>query len=83
MTSTRFLTHYEGIPGLVEAIPDVAASSAVKPDIATEVGEFFGSWKIFSVHFDSFCLLLANLQTYLLCKPAETGRVLFCVLMSV
>ena len=51
------------------------------PDIATGVGEFFGCWKIFSIHFDRqgvwdiqhhhFCHLLADLWAYLLCKHAE------------
>ena len=61
-----------------EEIPDVAACSAIIPDSVTEVGEFFGCWKIISVHFyrrrvwyiqnHHFCLLLADLQAYLLCK---------------
>ena len=42
----------EGVTGLVEAIRDVAACSAVSRDSATEVGESFGCWTIFSVHFD-------------------------------
>ena len=79
--------------GLVEAIPDVTASSGIMSYNATEVGEFFRCRKIFSVHLDRrgvwdiwhhhFCLLLADLQAYLLCKHAETGGFLLNVLMSV
>ena len=57
------------------------------------VGEFFGCWKIFSVHFDRlvvwdiqyhhFSLCLADHQAYLLCKNAQTGGFLLIVLISV
>ena len=60
---------------------------------ATEVGEFFGCWKIFSVHFDlrgvwdiqhhHFCLLLTDLQAYLLCKNGEMVGLVLHTLMSV
>ena len=58
------------------------------PDSATKGGEFFGSWKIFSIYFEwqgvwdiqhhHCCLLLAELQAYMLCKHAEMGGLLSC-----
>ena len=89
---TLFSIRSESVPGLVEAIPEVAAHSVVKPDSATKVGEFFGCWKIFSVSFDRrgvwdiqhhhFFLLHADPQASLLCKHAETGVFLLHVLTS-
>ena len=71
---------------------DVVARSAIMSDNASKVGELLGCSKVFSVHFDwcgmlyiqhHFCLLLPNLQAYLLCKSAKTGRLLLHVLVGV
>ena len=61
--------------------------------LRTEVGEFFGCWKIFSVRFDligvwdikhhHFCLLLTDLQVNLLSKNAEIAGLVLHTLMSV
>ena len=76
-----------------EVILDVVARSTIMSDNATKVGELLSFWNVFFVHFDwcgmlyiqhhDFCLLLVDLQAYLLCKSAAMGRLLLHVLMGV
>ena len=64
-------------------------------DSATKVGELYSSVVersfpfpligegVWNIRHYQFCLLLADLQAYLLCKHAATGGFLLHVLMSV
>lgn len=62
-------------------------------DNAAKLRELLSCWKVFSVYFDwcgmlyiqchDFCLLLADLQAYLLCKGAKMEYLLLHVLMGV
>ena len=63
MTSKSIITAF-----LVEAIPDVAACSAVIPDCATEVGGFFGAGRsspftLTSEEFGTFSIITSVTQT--------------------
>ena len=78
--------------GMLEVVDvvDVVARSAIMS--AAKVGQLLSCWKVFSLHFD-WCgilyiqhhdfSLLADLQAYLLCKGATTGRLLLHLLMGV